>query len=88
MSDPLAPLRAKFIERCVGDEALLAAADPEAPSEELRLAIHRLAGAAGVFGQPHIGDLARVLDDQLHESGRMGVADRDALVQALRALRA
>lgn len=88
MSDPFAPLRAKFLDRCVEDEKLLSAADPAAPSEELRLAVHRLAGAAGVFGQPHIGNLARVLDDQLHEEGRIRPADRNALVKALRTLRA
>lgn len=87
MNDPLAPLRAKFVERCVEDEALLAAADPLAPSEDLRMVVHRLAGAAGVFGHPQIGEFARILDDQLHDEGRMSPADRDALVEALRGLR-
>lgn len=87
MSDPLAPLRAKFLERCVADEAVLAAANPAAPSEEVRMTVHRLSGAAGVFGHPQISEMARLLDDQLHDDGCMAPADRDALVEALRALR-
>lgn len=86
MNDPLAPLRAKFLERCLEDEALLTGGDPAAPSEELRMAVHRLAGAAGVFGYPQISELARTLDDQLHDEGRMSPADLGALVDALRAL--
>jgi HPt (histidine-containing phosphotransfer) domain-containing protein len=86
MSDPLAPLRAKFLARCADDADLLSTADAAAPSDEARLTVHRLAGAAGVFGYHDITGLARTLDDQVHAEGRMHEADLQALLDALAAL--
>ena len=47
MSDPLAALRARFIDRSLQDLDRLRAG---VQGEELTLLIHRLAGIAGCFG--------------------------------------
>jgi HPt (histidine-containing phosphotransfer) domain-containing protein len=86
MSDPLAALREKFLLRCASDAALLAEAGAGPPSEEARVAVHRLAGAAGVFGYHDLSALARTLDDQVHAEGRMQPADLQNLLSALKAL--
>lgn len=85
MSDPLAPLRAKFIERCRDDlEVLRGGPDAGAAPHT----VHRLAGAGGVFGYPEISDLARRLDDQAHAGEAFDPADFRALTDALEALTA
>jgi HPt (histidine-containing phosphotransfer) domain-containing protein len=86
VSDPLAPLREKFLLRCASDAALLADAGAGPATEEVRLTVHRLAGAAGVFGYHEISALARTLDDQVHAEGRMQPADLQNLLAALQAL--
>ncbi|KSB90165.1 hypothetical protein AS593_17510 [Caulobacter vibrioides] len=66
-ADPLAPLRAKFLVRVADDLARLRAA--ETSLKDKHYIVHRLAGAAGVFGYAHVTDLARDLDDLLIEQG-------------------
>jgi HPt (histidine-containing phosphotransfer) domain-containing protein len=85
MNDPLAPLRAKFIERCRSDLAVLRRG---AGDGEMRHAVHRLAGAGGVFGFPEISDLARRLDDQAQTGEAFDSTDLHALVTALEAVSA
>lgn len=63
MIDPLAPLRARFIARCAED-LLVVQAGPAAP--ELGRVVHRIAGAAGMFGYDALGDLAGRIDDRAH----------------------
>ena len=86
MSHPLELLRAKFLMRCGEDLVLLDRADPQAPSEEARRAVHRLAGTAGMFGHEALGRLALAIDDRLHADGRIEPADLDALKAELRGL--
>ncbi|NGM49194.1 histidine phosphotransferase [Caulobacter sp. 602-2] len=66
-ADPLAPLRAKFLVRVADDLAKLRAA--ETSMKDRHYIVHRLAGAAGVFGYARITDLARDLDDLLLDQG-------------------
>lgn len=82
--DRLAPLRARFVERAAGDLEILRA---EAPDAETRLyVVHRLAGAAGLFGFGDISKLASIVDDQLQDGGEPEAADLAALIAALEAL--
>jgi HPt (histidine-containing phosphotransfer) domain-containing protein len=66
-ADPLAPLRAKFLVRVADDLAKLRATETSA--KDRHYIVHRLAGAAGVFGYAAVTDLARDLDDLLIEQG-------------------
>ena len=63
MTDPLAPLRAKFIARCAED--LLVVQEGPAASE-LPRTIHRIAGVAGMFGYEALGALAGRIDERAH----------------------
>jgi HPt (histidine-containing phosphotransfer) domain-containing protein len=81
MSDPLAPLRAKFAARCIEDLAVLRS-DDTAP-EERRRVIHRIAGAAGMFGFAALGALAGRLDDQAAAGEAPDPGDFAALLAAL-----
>ena len=66
-ADPLAPMRAKFLVRVADDLAKLRATETSA--KDRHYIVHRLAGAAGVFGYAAVTDLARDLDDLLIEQG-------------------
>jgi HPt (histidine-containing phosphotransfer) domain-containing protein len=63
MTDPLAPLRARFLARCA-DDLLVVRAGPDAPN--LRRVVHRIAGMAGMFGYDALSDLASRIDDRSH----------------------
>ena len=80
MSDALAPLRARFVERCAEDLAVVLTG-PAAP--ELPQVIHRLAGVSGMFGYDDLGALAQRLDAQ--EAG-LAESDLIALSKALEAV--
>lgn len=84
MSDPLAPLRARFIERTRGDLEVLRRPDddPEATAS----LVHRLSGTAGVFGFAEVSRLAAVVDDEIHAGGPPSQAALGDLVAALEAL--
>lgn len=87
MTDPLAPLRARFSDRCRADlERLRVLREaPEACAELVRL-VHNLAGAAGIFGYAALSATAMALDDGF-ASGRRPDADLlDALEVQLAAL--
>ncbi len=65
MTDVLAALRARFLDRCAGDlERITALLEHDAlASEAMRALVHNLAGAAGTFGFPGISDAAADCDD-------------------------
>lgn len=63
MTDPLAPLRAKFRARAADDLARLRALREANDQAELRRLAHGIAGAAGTFGFPELGKAAVVIDD-------------------------
>ncbi|MFT4254782.1 MAG: Hpt domain-containing protein [Caulobacter sp.] len=86
MTDPLAPLRAKFLARVGEDLALLRSA--EASIKDRHYVVHRLAGAAGVFGYAEVTELARDLDDLLLADGDAPPEAFSALIAALEGLRA
>lgn len=82
-SDPLAALRARFLERAAGDLAWIRETGGE-PTEELLARVHKLAGAGGTFGYAAVSEAAAAVEDDLRE-GRP--ADLTGLVSALEALR-
>lgn len=65
MSDVLAGLRARFLERCVADlerlDRLMREGDQD--TGEMQTLVHGLAGAAGTFGFPDISEAAGECDD-------------------------
>ena len=85
-TDPLAPLRAKFLVRVADD--LVALRAPETSMKDRHYIVHRLAGAAGVFGYTAITDLARDLDDLLIEQGQAPPEAFAELIAALEGLTA
>lgn len=60
--DPLAPLRARFRDRCAEDAARLRAHLAGEEEAELEQLVHRLAGAAGTFGYTALGEAAQAAD--------------------------
>ena len=88
----MSDLRRRFVVRCVEDLAVLDAAGScetkEAGGDCLRLAVHRMAGAAGTFGFPEIGALAGAIDDALIDHGRADPEDVRRLSEAIRTLAA
>ncbi|KQY91315.1 Hpt domain-containing protein [Brevundimonas sp. Root1423] len=80
MTDPLEALRARFIERCRTDLAVLKAAPDEA---ELALTIHRLAGSAGSFGFPTISAIAADIDMSLRSGDARSREQLDNLIRVL-----
>lgn len=64
-------LKQRFIQRCVNDRDQLRAHQSGArlAPENLRTIIHRMAGAAGIFGFAEIGALAAALDETLAYDG-------------------
>lgn len=83
-ADPLAPLRAKFLARVADDLVKLRAA--ETSTKDKHYIVHRLAGAAGVFGYRAITDLARDLDDLLLDHGEAAPEAYAKLIAALEEL--
>ena len=59
-------LERRFIERCGEDLlAIETALVASAPGEGIGPIVHRMAGAAGMFGHEALGDLAAELDDMI-----------------------
>lgn len=83
MTDPLAPMRVKFLARC--EEDLLTLRQSTQASQLTAMA-HRLAGAAGIFGYHDLGALALRVDDGIRATGEIDKGELDALEQALQAL--
>jgi len=66
MTDPLAPLRARFRARVASDRAELERlAGGDRTSPDLRTLVHNLAGAAGTFGYGPLSTAAMNIDDQM-----------------------
>lgn len=81
MTDPIADLRSKFVRRCSDDLLVLRRGEYNA---HLRGVIHRIAGAAGMFGYGELGALALDLDER---DGEMLTPEAlAALEQALEAV--
>jgi HPt (histidine-containing phosphotransfer) domain-containing protein len=67
-NDPLAPLRARFAQRCVEDLATLRSLlnqDAIVRREPLRMVAHGLSGIAGSFGHASLSALAGDIDFDL-----------------------
>lgn len=58
-------LKARFVERAVGDGLALREARAAGDRVGMRRIAHGLAGNAGLFGQPQLGETASALDDAL-----------------------
>jgi HPt (histidine-containing phosphotransfer) domain-containing protein len=84
MTDPLAKLRAQFLDRTREDLAVLE--NTEAEPERIRFVVHRMAGSAALFGFSRAGELARALDDGLVEGRGVDQVSRAALIAELRSL--
>ncbi len=87
--DPLAALRARFLERCRDDLAVLEGvlADPHGPQRsDLKFTVHRLSGTAGVFGFADLSALAAPIDECLHEALDPTPQSLEALADALRSI--
>jgi len=87
--DPVAAVRSNFLARCHRDVAALemALASPGPKSRDIvKLTVHRLSGAAGVFGFKAIGVMAAALDDALQDGGDPEPAEVKALVDAVKAI--
>lgn len=86
MTDVMASLRTRFLDRCAGDLAridrLLEHAGPG--SKELQGLVHSLAGAAGTFGFPAISVAAGECDDAYAEGRAPGRAAVERLTAAMR----
>ncbi|HEX6865955.1 MAG TPA: Hpt domain-containing protein, partial [Caulobacteraceae bacterium] len=80
-TDPMAAFRARFLDRCRGELAILA--DPSHP--DFRRVVHGLAGGAGVFGYPVISERADVVDQALAEGRPADPAALAALVEEIEA---
>lgn len=76
MSDPLAPIRARFAARVRADLAVFRDGPPDAVAQ----AAHRLAGLAGTLGYAELGRAAMAADEALQGGG-----DAEAELAALRA---
>lgn len=65
MRDPLAALKARFRARAAANvERIEDLWATDRGSGELRGVIHDLAGAAGIFGHPRLGEAAMEIDDR------------------------
>lgn len=68
MDDLLEGLRLKFRQRCASDALAIQTSLDGRPTEEpLERIIHRIAGAAGMFGAPALGRAAQKLDEGFSE---------------------
>ena len=83
MTDPLAPLRAKFVARCAED-LLVVRAGPVAPN--LPRVVHRIAGVAGMFGFTALGELAGRIDERAHAEQVFVQSELSELQAALEAV--
>lgn len=82
-ADPLAALRARFVERALQDASTLEAALKKDDHQAMEQVAHSLAGAAGVFGFADLGEAARLIDDRYAAGGRPSVQNvRDLVAQA------
>lgn len=86
MTDPLEALKRRFLDRCASDLSVLQRVleTPEAVAPgELKDVVHKMSGAAGVFGFARLSDLARRLDDELAQGAPPSAEKVKALIDAL-----
>ena len=84
--DPLAPLRARFGQRCVEDLAKLRSLlnlDTVVRREPLRMVVHGLSGLAGSFGHASLSALAGEIDDAITQDQSVAEEKLFELVAAL-----
>lgn len=83
-ANALEALRRRFLARSADDLQRLTAhlSGRELGPQDLRLLVHRLAGAAGTFGFPDLGRVARDLDGKMCETA-LTPADLMELASAL-----
>lgn len=74
-------LRGRFRERAADDLSAMKDAWACGESRVLRERAHRLAGVAGTFGYPAIGEAAKLVDDLIHQ--RAPAEQTDAAAQCL-----
>lgn len=87
MSDPLAPLRARFRERAAGDlTRLQELAAGDLGSEPLKMLAHNIAGAAGTFGYPLLSEAAISIDDRFAVGETPDTTQVALLIERLRAV--
>jgi hypothetical protein len=81
-------LRPRFLTRAADlhDMLRLRAAGQASSDPELRLAIHKLIGAAGLFGFHDLGAAAFAAETRWLESGEFDAADLDVLAARLQAV--
>ena len=77
----MAQLRVRFLTRAAAERLQLADAAERLDREELRRLAHGIAGSAGVFGFPDIGERARALEEAV-DAG-CGEAELSSLTVAL-----
>lgn len=88
MTDPVAALRSAFVARCRTDLAELRRLGDRGDIAGVGAIVHRLAGAAGSFGFPHISAAALVVDQQIRDSeGTLPKADMECLLRLMAELR-
>lgn len=75
-------LRARFLARATEDLAVLRGVSPDRAAEVLAT-VHRLAGAAGIFGFPEVSRLASTAEEALRGEGS---APGPALAELIAAL--
>ena len=87
MTDVLAGLKARFLDRCVGDlERLDRLLERSAlDGDEMQGLVHSLAGAAGTFGFPDISAAAGECDDAFAQGGAPDRAEVEHLAATMRA---
>lgn len=86
VNDPLAPLRARFTQRCVDDIATLRSLldqDAVVRREPLRMLVHGLSGIAGSFGHASLSALAGDMDYALTQDQLVTDEKLSELVTAL-----
>lgn len=81
MTDRLSELRAKFLARCGEDAAALR----EVEGDARRRIVHRIAGAAGMFGFADLGAMAGRIDDAMAAGDDVSDDEMAALAAALEA---
>ncbi|MET3780763.1 HPt (histidine-containing phosphotransfer) domain-containing protein [Brevundimonas sp. 1080] len=87
MTDVLATLRARFLERCEDDVARLQdlLAQDDLGAELMRGLVHSLSGAAGTFGFPEISLAAGAVDDVFAVGGTPSHDEVDRLIRTMEA---
>lgn len=85
MTDPLAALKARFLVRAAANRERIEGLWAEDRSAaELRSVIHDLAGAAGIFGHPLVGEAAMEIDVRYANGGEPDAEQIERLLSRLR----